>query len=135
MSPWRRPTAPPAGQLGGAFRAFLDTLGVVEEAKAALTGAAPGRRSPGVPLAEAVAGFEWGLRRALEAMPAWRLPEVAEAWMACSAALTESIRRTQRFRMEPAPEGYERLYLALSDLMDPLAAFGDALGRFEAQGM
>jgi hypothetical protein len=134
MSPRRRPKGEAGASVRDAFRAFLDTLGTVEEAKAALTAAAPGRRSPGIPLAEAVAGFEWGLQRAKEGMPSWRVPEVEEAWIACSAALMESIHRTGRFRMEPAPEGYERLYLALDELMDPLGAFGDALGRFQAQG-
>jgi hypothetical protein len=136
MSPWRRrPKGEASAPLRAAFRAYSDTLATVEEAKAALAAAAPARRTPGVPLAEAVAGFEWGLRRATEGMPSWRLPEVEEAWSTCVAALKESILRAQRFRMEDAPEGYERIYLALGELMDPLGAFQDALRRFEAHGI
>jgi hypothetical protein len=136
MSRWkRRPKREPPARFRASFRAFGGTLATVEEAKTALTAAAPGGRRPGVPLAEAVARFEWGLRKAAEGMPSWRLPEVAEAWTACAAALQESMDRTQRFRMEPSPEGYELLYLALGELMDPLGVFQDALGRFRSLGL
>ena len=80
---------------GGAFGA---TLAVVEGAKASLVSAVRSGRSPGAPLAEALAGFELGLADASASMDAWRVPEVEETWTACpgldeARARAEALRR------------------------------------------
>jgi hypothetical protein len=87
-----------------------------------------------VPLAEGLAGFEMSLREAEGAMPAWRIPEVNEAWQPCKAALDESLRRAEAFRLGDVPSGYEQLYTVLGDLMEPLDAFAAAADRFRELG-
>ena len=107
----------------------------MERAKRRLAAAAPGGRSTGLALAEALAGFEEGLGEARSAMAGWRLPEVEEEWSGCSAAVHEALRRAERLRLGNVPEGYEQLYGVLGDLMDPLEAFAAALRRFRALGL
>jgi hypothetical protein len=104
----------------------------VEGAKDALLSVVPGRRGPGRPLAEGLAGFEAGLAEARERMPPWRAPTVEAEWLACRAALDESARRAERFRLEASPQGYEELYAALGEIMDPLEAFEQALSRLRS---
>lgn len=116
------------------FEAFRRTVEVVEGAKRALAAAAPGGRSPGAALAEALAAFEEGLREARAGMVEWQAPEVEEAWSECSAAMDEALHRAERLRLGDVPEGYEQLYGILGDLMDPLDAFARALARFRALG-
>jgi hypothetical protein len=116
-------------------QAFRSTLTLVEEAKRRLAAAAPAGRSAGVPLAEALAGFEEGLLAARSTMDGWRAAEVEEVWSGCSAALDESSLRAGRLRLGQPPEGYEQLYGTLGDLMDPLEAFARALDRFRALGV
>jgi hypothetical protein len=118
-----------------AFEGFLRVLASVEAAKAQLAAAAPGGRSVGIPLAEALASFEEGLREAVTAMPSWRVREAEDVWTTCAAALTESARRAERLRLGEAPDGYEQLYGTLADLMDPLEAFALGLRRFRSLGL
>jgi hypothetical protein len=106
----------------------------VEQAKDSLAAVAPGGRGQGVPLAEGLAGFEMSLREADGAMPAWRIPEVDEAWQPCKAALYESLRRAEALRLGEVPAGYEQLYTVLGDLMEPLDAFATAADRFRELG-
>lgn len=98
----------------------------MERAKASLLSAVPGRRGPGAPLAVALAGFEEGLREATAAMPSWRETVVQSAWRACASALEEASRRAEHLRLEATPQGYEELYVALGELLDPLEAFRSA---------
>jgi hypothetical protein len=130
----RRRSAPVPAELRDAFASFRRTVDVVEEAKRGLASAAPGGRTPGTPLAEALARFEEGLREATGHMPRWRVPEVQETWLLCLEALEESGRRAARFRLGDVPEGYEQLYGSLGDLMEPLEAFARALARFRELG-
>jgi hypothetical protein len=118
-----------------AFEAFRRSVGLVEDAKRRLAAAAPGGRSTGIPLAEALAGFEEGLREASSAMADWRVAEVEEVWSVCSAAVAESAKRAERLRLGDVPDGYEHLYGALADLMDPLEAFAAPLRRFRSIGL
>jgi hypothetical protein len=106
----------------------------VEHAKASLAAVAPAGRSQGVPLAEALAGFETYLREAQQAMPAWRTSVVNGAWQLCRDALEESSRRADALRLGEAPDGYEHLYIVLGDLMEPLEAFAVAASRFRELG-
>jgi hypothetical protein len=132
---FRKRRAPIVGpEVREAFEAFRRTVDLIEDAKRRLAAAAPGGRSAGIPLAEALAGFEEGLREASSAMADWQVAEVAEVWSVCSAGVAESARRADRLRLGPAPDGYEQLYGALADLMDPLQAFVAALRRFRSIG-
>lgn len=99
-----------------------------------LAAAAPGGRGEGVPLAQALAEFEWGLAEAGRSMPEWRADEMEEAWQACSSALLEASRRAKALRLGEAPEGYEQLYTVLQELMEPLDPFAVALDRFRELG-
>jgi len=122
-------------ELREGFGAFRRTVDLVEEAKRRLAAAAPGGRSIGIPLAEALSGFEDGLREAASTMADWRLAELEEVWSTCSTGLDESLRRAERLRLGEAPDGYEQLYGGLADLMDPLDAFAGGLHRFRALGL
>jgi hypothetical protein len=117
-----------------AFGAFRRTVDLVEEAKGRLAAAAPGGRSVGIPLAEALSAFEEGLREATSTMADWRLAELEGVWSTCSTGLDESLRRAERLRLGEAPDGYEQLYGGLADLMDPLDAFAAGLRGFRALG-
>jgi hypothetical protein len=129
----RRPDV--GADLRDAFVRFRQTVAAVEAAKESLTAVAPGGRSAGVPLAEALAGFDQGLRDAWASMPEWRRPEVEEAWSSSRRALEEAGRRAERLRVGDTPEGYEALYGELGDLMEPLHAFAAALERFRQLGL
>jgi hypothetical protein len=131
----RKPKPDVRADLRDAFVRFRQTVAAVEAAKESLAAAAPTGRSAGVPLAEALAGFDQGLREASASMPGWRRPEVEEAWSSCRRALEEAGRRADRLRVGDAPEGYEALYGELGDLMEPLDAFAAALERFREHGL
>ena len=87
-----------------------------------------------MPLAQALAAFEEGLREAGEALPGWRTSEVEEGWQLCASALLEASRRAEALRLGHPPDGYEQLYATLADLMEPLEVFAVALERFQALG-
>jgi hypothetical protein len=122
-------------ETASAYVAFQAALASVENAKATLASAAPAGRGAGRPLAEAVMGFESGLRQARDAMPRWRSPEVAAEWDRCQRALDEAGMRAERLRWGAAPDGYEQLYGALGDVLEPLEAFGGARERFRELGV
>jgi hypothetical protein len=135
----RRGPGPPPEAVE-AFAGFRATLVAVEEARATLMLGVPSGRSPRLPLAEALFGFERGLAEARDRMAGWRgpasaAPEVLEAWDGCEAALREAGRRAERLRVEAGPGGYEELVPLLEDLLDPLGAFEAAAGRFRSLGL
>jgi hypothetical protein len=129
----RRREIPP--ELVPAFRDFLDILAVVEAAKATLASAAPRGRGEGIPLAQALLGFQSGLDDAESRMLAWRVDQIGAEWDRCRWALEEAGRRSERFRLDGAPEGYEQLYGVLGDLLEPLEAFALARERFRELGV
>src|SRR5207245_3956868 len=81
------------------FVSFRHTAAAVESAKQSLAAAAPHGRSPGVPLAEALAGFEQGLGEASASMESSRRTESDEVWTACREGLDEARRRAERLRL------------------------------------
>ena len=97
----------------------------VERAKEALVSAAPRGRSAGVPLAEALAGFEAHLRGARSL--------VAKAGdadrHAYERAIDEALQVAKWLRMDASPGGYETLYPILADAMRPLEVFDEVLRR------
>jgi len=105
----------------------------VEEAKAALVATVRTGRAQGVPLAEGVAGFEDGLRRAAASMDGWRSAPAASVWDACHEAVGESLRRAERLRLERSPRIYEELIAELDELIEPLDVFAGASTRLRAQ--
>jgi hypothetical protein len=133
---FRKRRSPSLGpEVRDAFEAFRRSVNLIEAAKRRLAAAAPGGRSAGIPLAEALSGFEEGVREAASTMGGWRVAELEDVWSVCSTGLDESLRRAERLRLSESPEGYEQLYGALADLMDPLDAFAAGLRRFRALGL
>jgi hypothetical protein len=102
----------------------------IQEAKATLLLGIPSGRTPQLPLAEALAGFELGLREARAEMSAWRVPEVETEWTACVTAVERALERAERLRLEVTTDAYEHLVPWLDEILEPLAAFGRAEARF-----
>ncbi|HEX2069228.1 MAG TPA: hypothetical protein VHH54_03395, partial [Actinomycetota bacterium] len=109
-----------------AFTLFGEAVASVERAKEALVAAAPGRRGPGVQLAEALWGFETGIEEARGHMAGWRTAETEAVWRSCLSALDQSARSAEELRLGAPPDGYEELYARLAELLEPLEAFGEA---------
>jgi hypothetical protein len=118
-------------ELETALEALRAVAGEVEAAKDAMTGTVPSTRSAGTPLAEGILELEQHLGAALTLMPAWRHPELEDAWRACDAAIRESLERARRMREDP-PDlgGFEGLIWAVDHLLAPLEAFEAAAERF-----
>ncbi len=121
-------------QTRGVFATFGQVVASVERAKEALVAAAPGRRGPGVQLAEALWGFETGIEEARDQMAGWRTAETEAVWRSCLSGLDQSARSAEELRLGAPPEGYEELYARLAELMEPLEAFSDAARRFRELG-
>ncbi len=107
---------------------FLGALDEVELAKGALASAAPRRRSAGVPLAEALAGFEAHLRGARDLIARSEVGDDADR-SACVRAIDASLAVAAWLRLEGDPGGYEGLYPILADAMRPLEVFDAVLRR------
>jgi hypothetical protein len=84
----------------------------------------------GMPLAEALAGFEIGLAEARALMDDWERESLGAEWDGCRAGLEEAARRAEEFRLQGSPARYEELYGTLADLMEPLEVFAAAAARF-----
>ncbi len=125
----------PSAELADAFVAFHAVLGELEPAKATLTEVMPTTRMPGRPLPDALLEFERGLERSTRLMPAWRVSETEELWVACDAGLEQARARARGFR-EEAPElgGFEGLIWAVEHLLAPLDPFAAADERFRDLG-
>ncbi|SRR6266542_2193466 len=128
-----RGAVPP--ELVGLAADFAATVELVEAARAALLTAVPSGRGAGAPLAEALAGFEWRLGVARATMDRWRASPIEPTWQACSAALDDAATRAEHLRLEAMPRGYEELYGALGDLIEPLEVFEQAAGLFDGVGL
>jgi len=64
-------------------------------------------------------------------MPAWRVPELEDAWAAADAALAQAHAQAERVRADPPDiAGFEGLIGLIGDLLAPLDAFNDAAERF-----
>ena len=115
-----------------AIGVFGQTIEVLEWGKASLISAAPRGRGPGRPLAEALLGFEQSVKDAEALLPEWNVEPLGDAWRGCRSALAEAARRAEALRLGEPPDGYERLYGMLGDLLEPLEAFGIAADRLRA---
>ncbi len=105
----------------------MRTAAHVARAKEILLAAVPSPRgAPGVPLAEALLGFEVALREAAVDMAAWRSPGTEPTWKRCEAAIEQVLTAADRLRRGAPALDYEALVTVLGELMDPLAAFEEA---------
>jgi hypothetical protein len=108
-------------------RGFMRTAAHVGRAKEVLLAAVPSPRgAPGLPLAEALLGFEAALREAAGDMAGWWTPETEPTWKRCEAAIEQVLTAADRLRRGAPALDYEALVTVLGDLMDPLAAFEEA---------
>jgi hypothetical protein len=128
----RRRRLPP--DLQPAFDAFAGVMDCVERGSAALTQSVPSTRFGGRPLADTLLEFEEALDEAAAGMPAWRRPEVEEAWTRADASLRTARERAERMRTE-APDlgGFEGLVALIGDLLAPLEVFAAAAEAFAAR--
>jgi fermentation-respiration switch protein FrsA (DUF1100 family) len=115
------PTAPDVDR-------FREVAALVDAAKDALLAAVPGRRGPGVPVAEALAAFEEQLGAARAALDDWPASHGGDR-LVLEKAIDASLRRAETLRMEASPEGYEELYALLGDVLDPLDAVAEVAER------
>ena len=111
------------------YERFASCLALVEQAKEHLLDVVPSARRPGIPLAEGLLGFDASLRGAQQAMHGWRDDLVREQWDACERALTESLLRAERLRLDAPDLEFEPLLAAVTELIEPLDAFEDAADR------
>ena len=125
----RRRRLPP--ELQPAFDAFARVMDRVERGSAALTESVPSTRFGGRPLADTLLEFEEALDEAAAGMPAWRRPEVEEAWTRADAGLRTARQRAELVRTE-APDlgGFEGLIGLIGDLLAPLEVFAAAAEAF-----
>jgi hypothetical protein len=113
---------------------FGRVLTEVEVAKEDLVASVPSHRGvPTRPVADALIGFESGLRRAADALDGWRSPE-PELRTSCRAGVNEALRRAERLRLEAPPLDYEALVAVLGELMAPLDVFEQAEARLRRRG-
>lgn len=113
---------------------FAAVMAWVEEARATLLLGVPSGRSPRLPMAEALAGFERGLSAARSEMDRWRAPGFEAAWGSCRDALDTALGRAERLRLEPASDAYEDLVSVLDGLLDPLDVFSDVAETLRRAG-
>jgi hypothetical protein len=128
---FRRRRLPP--DLQDAFDAFSSVVASVERGTAALTESVPSTRFGGRPLVDTLLEFEEALGEAVARMPAWRRPEVEDAWVRADAGLQTALERAERVRTEaPDPDGFEGLIGLIGNLLAPLEVVGDAVDAFTA---
>lgn len=120
----RRP--PPDPDLARSRTAFAALAERLDGAQRALLSAVPTARDPGVPLAQAIAELEDGLRRAEELMKEWWHPRAVEVWDQCREALATSRAEAEHLRLEPRALPFEQLNARIGDVLAPLEVFADA---------
>lgn len=121
-------------ELEPAYRAFLVTARDVDLAQRAMLRCVPGSaRSMALPLSVGAGTLRLALADARGTMPAWRHPAVEAAWVACDAAIDETLARVDRaVAIAAATTELEDALNAVSDLLEPLHAFVDAEAAFAA---
>jgi hypothetical protein len=86
-----------------------------------------------LPLAVGAETLRVSLGEARPLMPLWRHPAVEAAWLACDAALDETLAGVDRaVEVAAATVELEVALTAVQDLLDPLHAFVDAEAAFNA---
>ena len=115
-----------------AYSAFLACAAHVDLAQRAMIRCVPSSpRSVPLPLEVGAETLRVALGDARAAMPAWRHPAVEASWVACDAAITETLDGVNR--CVAVARGTRELEVALTavqDLLDPLHAFVEAEEAF-----
>jgi hypothetical protein len=128
----RRRALPP--DLVPVHEAFLACAEHVDLAQRAMIRCVPSSaRSMALPLAVGAETLRVSLGEARAAMPPWRHPKVEAAWLACDAALDETLAGVDRaVEVAAATVELEVALTAVQDLLDPLHAFVVAEEAFNA---
>jgi hypothetical protein len=116
------------------YEAFLACAAHVDLAQRAMIRCVPSSaRSMALPLPVGAETLRLALHDARAAMPAWRSPEVEAAWLACAAALDETLAGVDAaVATASATDELEVALTAVQDLLEPLHAFVDAEAALRA---
>ncbi len=112
-----------SAELEPVYAAFLSATEPVELAKAAVMAAVPSARYPGVPLGDALEGYERHLAEARSRMGPWRDYRVGEIWQECDEGIASARRVGARLRDQPSELGFESLLETVQELLHPLEPF------------
>jgi hypothetical protein len=130
--PVRRSRRLPAG-LVGVHTAFEQCAEHVDLAQRAMLRCVPSSaRSMALPLRVGADTVRISLGEADALMPYWRHEAVEQCWVACEAAIGETLAGLDRaVHTAASTVELEVALTAVQDLLDPLHAFVDAAERFE----
>ena len=121
----RRPELP--ADLHDAWWAFLDCAQAIEAGRRVLLGTLPTGRVEPAPVAVGVDALARSLEDVRAWMPTWRLPEIADDWEDCVAAVEEAEANLDHVREVAANTSeLEELLEAVGEVVAPLDAFADA---------
>jgi hypothetical protein len=115
---WRRARDPAVEAAWAGFLRFAATL---DQGSRALLATVPSARRPGAPLQASVAGFLAAVEAARAELPAWALPDLADAQAGSAAALDAAERRARE--LPAAAEGldFEHRNERVAEVLDELA--------------
>lgn len=119
-------------ELAAAYDAFQRCAGHINLAQRAMIRCVPSSpRSTPLPLDAGAQTLRISLADARRDLAGWRRPEVEDVWLACAAALEETlISADAAIERAATTRELEVALAAVSDLLDPLHAFVDAQARF-----
>ncbi len=121
----RTPDLPETHQT--AWQAFIDCAGVIEGGRRTLLATLPVGRVEPTPIGLGVDAMARAITDARTWMGAWRLPELEADWQDCAAALDEAASGLDMVREVAASTSeLEELQIAVMDVVEPLAVYGDA---------
>ena len=128
---WRRRRTLPA-ELHSSYDAFVVCAEQVDLAQRAMIRCVPSSpRSAALPLEVGADTVRVALADAARLMPGWRHPAVEASWIACTAALDETLAGVDAAVARAAATAELEVALtAVQALLDPLHAFVDAEDRF-----
>ncbi|HVF06847.1 MAG TPA: hypothetical protein VNA20_18565 [Frankiaceae bacterium] len=121
-----------SAELVPVHEAFLRCAEHVDLAQRAMLRCVPSSaRSLAIPLSVGAETLRLALADARAAMGGWRHPAVEEAWLACGAAIDETLALLDAaVARAAATNELEVALTAVQDLLDPLHAFVDAEEAF-----
>ncbi len=122
---WRRPPLPSG--LCDAWWAFVACAEVIEEGRRHLLATLPTGRVEPVPVEVGLGAVSRAIDHARAGMWRWRLPELADVWSQCLAALeTAAAAVPAAYQVASAADELEDLLGSVGAVVEPLVAFGDA---------
>jgi hypothetical protein len=114
---WRRHRDP---AVEAAWAGFLRFAAVLDEGCRALLATVPSARRPGAPLQASMEGFLAAVQAARAELPAWALPDLAEAQAASTAALDAAERRARELPSTTAGLDFEHRNERVAEVLDEL---------------